>query len=143
MARLNKRGESMAFQEIIKLHPQPTTVDRDALLRCIGECLDCAASCTSCADADLAESDVSELVRCIRVCLDCADACDATGRIVARQTEPDLHLIRAIIEACAAACLVCAEECERHAAHHEHCRACAEVCRRCKQACDDLLATIG
>ena len=41
------------------------------------------------------------------------------------------------------ACLACAEECDQHAEHHEHCRLCAEVCRRCKNACDDLLATIG
>jgi hypothetical protein len=133
----------VGFSEIIKLHPQPTSLDREALLRCVDECFDCVVSCTSCADADLAENDVREMVRCIRLCLDCADACDATGRIVTRQTEPDLRLISAIVEACATACLVCAEECERHAAHHEHCRACAEVCRRCKKACDDLLATIG
>jgi hypothetical protein len=47
-----------------------------------------------------------------------------------------------MLEACSAACLASAEECERHAAHHEHCRVCAEVCRRCKKACDDLLAII-
>jgi hypothetical protein len=41
------------------------------------------------------------------------------------------------------ACLACAEECDRHAAHHEHCRVCAAVCRRCKQACDELVLAIG
>lgn len=132
----------MTFQDVIKAHPQPTSVDRDALLRCIEECLDCGASCTSCADADLAESDLREMVRCIRLCLDCADACDATARIATRQTTPDLGVLRAIVEACATACEACADECDRHAAHHEHCRLCAEACRRCKQACDDLVATI-
>jgi hypothetical protein len=38
--------------------------------------------------------------------------------------------------------LACAEGCERHAAHHEHCRVC-DFCRRCRQACDDVLAKIG
>jgi uncharacterized membrane protein len=133
----------VAFQDIIKLHPQPTKLDRDALLRCIDQCRVCAATCTACADASLGENDLQEMVRVIRHALDCADACEATGRIVTRQTAPDLHLIRAITEACAVACLACAEECERHAAHHEHCRVCAEDCRRCKQACDDLLAKIG
>ena len=33
-----------------------------------------------------------------------------------------------------------AEECEKHAGMHEHCRICAEACRRCEQACDQLLA---
>jgi len=133
----------MTFEAIMNLHPQPSGLDREALLRCINECLDCAASCTACADACLSESDLQDLVRCVRLNLDCADACDATGRIVTRQTTPDLRLISGMIEACSVACLACAEECELHAPHHEHCRVCAEVCRRCKQACDDLLATIG
>ena len=132
----------MTFQEIIDLHPHPSDLDRGLLLRCIKECLDCGASCTACADASLAESDVEELRRCVRLNLDCADACEATGRIVARQTSPDLRLIKAIVEACAVACVSCAEECDRHAAHHEHCRVCATVCRRCKQACDELAAAI-
>ena len=51
----------MTVQEMIKTHPQPTSLDRDALLPCIDECLDCAATCTSCADACLGENDVQEL----------------------------------------------------------------------------------
>jgi uncharacterized membrane protein len=133
----------VTLQAMIKSHPQPPGVDRDALLRCVEACLECAASCTSCADADLAENDVREMVRCIRLCLDCADACTATARIVTRQTAPDLRLLRAMVEACAAACQACGDECERNAAHHDHCRICAEVCRRCLQACNDLVATIG
>jgi hypothetical protein len=133
----------MPFQEIIDLHPHPSDVDRDVLVRCIEECLDCAASCTACADACLGESDVTGLSRCIRLNLDCADVCEATGRIVTRQTSPDLRLIRAIVEACSVACLACAEECDRHAVHHEHCRVCAAVCRLCRQACDDFVAAIA
>jgi hypothetical protein len=131
----------MTVQEMIEAHPQPTGLDRDALLRCIDECFDCAATCTSCADACLGENDVQELVRCIRLNLDCADACAATGRIVTRQTASDVGVLRAATQACSVACRACGEECERHAAHHEHCRLCAGACRRCEQACDDLLAT--
>jgi uncharacterized membrane protein len=133
----------VTVQEMIENHPQPSSLDRNVLLRCIETCFDCAATCTSCADACLGEEDVQELVRSIRISLDCADACDAAGRILTRQTAPDLGVIRAMIEACAAICRACAEECERHAAHHEHCRICAEVCRRCEHACDDLVATIA
>jgi hypothetical protein len=130
----------MTVHELIAVHPHPTSVDRETLLRCIDDCFDCAASCTSCADACLAEDDVRDLVRCIRLCLDCADACTATGRVVIRQTEPDFGVIRAMVEACAAACRASGEECERHAHHHEHCRICVTVCRRCEQSCNDLLA---
>jgi hypothetical protein len=133
----------MTFQEIVKLHPRPISLDIDARLRCITECLDCSASCTACADASLSEDDSQDMIRVVRLCLDCADACDATARIVTRQTAPDLGLMRAAVKACATACIACAEECDRHAAHHEHCRICAEVCRRCEKACDDLLAAIG
>jgi hypothetical protein len=72
-----------------------------------------------------------------------ADVSGASGRILTRQTAPDLDLLRATIEACAAACRACGEECERHAAYHEHCRICAEACRRYEQACNDLVATLG
>jgi hypothetical protein len=133
-------NDDMTFREIVDLHPQPSSAFREALLRCAEECLDCAASCTACADASLSERDSQELTRVIRLCLDCADVCEATSRIAIRQTAPDIRLIRAVVEGCAADCLSCAEESDRHANHHEHCRICAEVCRRCKDACDAVLA---
>ncbi|MEQ7739658.1 four-helix bundle copper-binding protein [Escherichia coli] len=48
-----------------------------------------------------------------------------------------------MLEACRTACGACAEECERHAAMHDHCQICAEACRRCEQACDALLSSIA
>jgi hypothetical protein len=133
----------MTVREIIERHPRPVSLDPDVLLRCIDECIDCAATCTSCADACLGEPDVAELVRCVGLCLDCAAVCEATGRVVTRQTEPDLGVVRAAVEACVVACRASAEECDRHAAHHDHCRVSAEVCRSCEQACGDLLAATG
>jgi hypothetical protein len=50
----------VTVQQMIKTHPQPTSLDRDALLRCIDECFNCAATCTSCADACLGEQDVQD-----------------------------------------------------------------------------------
>ena len=133
----------MTVREIIELHPQPTSLDREALVRCITECTDCAEACTSCADADLAEPDVQDLARCIRLCLDCSDICTTTARVATRQTTTDLSVLRAVVEACLASCRVCGDECERHASHHEHCRVCAESCRRCEDACRGLLAAMG
>jgi hypothetical protein len=131
------------IREMLEAHPQPASLDRDVLVRCIESCVECATACTSCADADLGESDLPDLVRCIRLCLDCADVCDVTGRVVIRQTAFDVGVVRATVEACVVVCRTCREECERHARHHEHCRICAEVCGRCEQACNDLLASIG
>jgi Domain of Unknown Function (DUF326) len=133
----------VTVRDIIERHPRTVSLDSDLVLRCIDGCVDCAATCTSCADACLGEADVPELVRCVRLNLDCADVCDAVGRVVTRQTEPDLGVLRAAIEACLVICRACGDECERHAAHHEHCRVCAEVCRSCEQACSDLLASMA
>jgi Domain of Unknown Function (DUF326) len=138
-----RSGTDLTIRAIIQTHPRPTSLDREALVRCVTECLDCAATCTSCADACLAEPDVKELVRCIRLCLDCSDTCTTTGRVVTRQTEADLDVLRHSVETCAAACRASADECDRHASHHEHCRLCAESCRRCETACNVLRAAIG
>jgi hypothetical protein len=126
---------------MLETHPQATA--NEALARCIEQSFACALTCTSCADACLAEEPVQELVHCIRLNLDCADVCDATGRVLARQTSSEPRLAGSMLEACAQACRLCAEECERHAHHHEHCRVCAEACRRCEQACEDLRSSIG
>jgi len=133
----------VTVQDVIRSHPHPGSLDRELLFRCLEECFDCAPTCTACADANLAEPDIDELVRCIRLCLDCADVCDTTGRVLTRQTEADPGVLRVIIDACLAACSASAEECERHAAHHEHCRLCAVVCRRCEQACRELAESLG
>jgi hypothetical protein len=129
-------------QAMLETHPTGAEVDAATLLECIEACYDCAQSCTACADACLGEEDVAMVVRCIRLCEDCADVCVTTGRILTRQTAFDPALARAVVDACAVACRTCAEECERHAGHHEHCRVCAEACRRCERACAELLVHV-
>ena len=47
--------------ELLATHPKPTAVDRETLARCIADCFDCARTCTVCADANLAEEDISEM----------------------------------------------------------------------------------
>ena len=130
-------------QAMLETHPHGADLDKALLVECIEACYDCAQSCTACADACLGEEDVAVVRRCIRLCLDCADVCIATGRIVSRQTEYDAGITRAAVDACAQVCRACAEECERHAGHHEHCRVCAEACRRCEWACAELLSSFS
>lgn len=127
-------------EAMLRSHPRPEQADQGALARCIDACFDCAQTCTSCADACLGEAGVGELVRCIRLNLDCADVCEAAGRLASRQTDTEPELLRRQLEACAAACRLCGEECARHAGHMEHCRVCAEACRKCEEACNALLA---
>jgi hypothetical protein len=128
-----------SIREMLAAHPLSPAVDRAAHAECIQACVDCAQTCTACADACLAEDHVQELRRCIRLNLDCFDVCVTTGNLLSRQTEPDWNLIRKQLEACAAACRTCGEECARHAEKHEHCRVCVDACRHCAEACDRLL----
>ena len=127
----------MHVQEMINTHPQVRGRANDALIRCIEECYSCAQTCTSCADACLAEDNVKSLAQCIRLNLDCADVCNITGRMATRRTGSDEEMIRRMLDACAAACRLCGDECEKHASMHEHCRICAEACRRCMNACQE------
>ena len=105
------------------------------LPRSIEECLDCAQTCTSCADACLGEAHFAELRQCIRLNLDCADLCAATAAIASRRTGANDAVLKAVLLACREACRACGAECGRHASMHEHCQVCADACRRCEEAC--------
>lgn len=129
----------MHARAMISTHPHARGQIDDALIRCIEECADCAQTCTTCADACLGEDMVAELVQCIRLNLDCADVCAATGAIATRRSGSNETVIRAMLAACATACRLCAEECEKHAGMHEHCRICAEECRSCEDSCRKAL----
>jgi len=129
-------------QQMVQTNPSQPPVDESTLVECIEACFDCAQACTMCADACIGEGDMQMLSRCVRLDLDCADICDATGKILSRQTAAEAQMQRASLQACAEACRLCAEECENHAGHHEHCRVCAEACRGCEQACNNVLSAI-
>jgi hypothetical protein len=128
--------------QMLDAYPRAVNVDTGVLAATIDALNDCAQACTADADSDLSEQHLPELVTCIRLCLDCADICAATVRVTSRQTEDDASLAKPLLQACAAACKSCGDECERHAQMHKHCRVCAEVCRRCEQACRELLAAM-
>jgi hypothetical protein len=132
----------MLAREMIGTHPDVKGNINEALIRCIEECYSCAQACTACADACLGEDMVKELRQCIRLNLDCADVCAATGAVASRRTGSNEEVIRQMLQACAAACRLCGDECERHAGHHEHCHVCAQSCRRCEQACQDALRSM-
>ncbi|HKT14364.1 MAG TPA: four-helix bundle copper-binding protein [Allosphingosinicella sp.] len=124
---------------MISSHPYTREDTHHALIQCIEECYDCAQVCTSCADACLAEDMVADLRQCIRLDLDCADVCIAAGALATRRTGTNQTALNEVLAACVIACRLCAEECERHAAEHEHCRICAKACRRCEQACHEAI----
>ncbi|MEU6072928.1 four-helix bundle copper-binding protein [Micromonospora sp. NPDC047074] len=128
---------------MLDTYPESINLDRAALAAVIEALNTCAQACTACADACLSEDMVAELAKCVRTNLDCADICTTTSRVLSRHTGYDANISRSLLEACAAACRACGDECARHAAMHEHCRVCADACRACERACRDLLATMS
>jgi hypothetical protein len=130
----------MPFRDVLAAHP--TAKMSTELAEALEAIVDCAQTCSSCSDACLGEPECGDLRRCIRICLDCADVCDVTARLLLRQTESDLRLVRTQVEVCVEACRVCAEECERHAEGHKHCEICARACRRAEQAATRLLQSL-
>ena len=133
----------MKARDMISTHPDVRGNMSQPLVRCIEECFECAQTCISCADACLAEEMVQQLRQCIRLNLDCADVCTSTGALATRRTGGNEPVLRMSLELCELACRRCAEECERHASKHEHCRICAESCRRCERACVDAMSDVG
>lgn len=129
----------MTIREMIETHPLNEATDE--MERCIEACIECSATCTACSDACLGEEHVAALTYCISLNLDCSSICDSTGKLLLRQISHNRALAGAMLVTCAEACRLCAEECERHAGMHEHCRICAEACRGCERACRRLFQT--
>jgi hypothetical protein len=122
---------------LLDSHPQRRTTNNQLLADTVAALQDCAQTCSACADACLAEPDAAALAACIRLNLDCADVCTATARVLLRSGA----ITETLLDACAQLCRACADECARHAGHHEHCRICAQACRVADQACWEFLTT--
>jgi hypothetical protein len=129
-------------RQLLDANPRTVNVNASLLAATIDALSDCAQACRADVDDDLSEQNLSDMVLCVRLCLDCADICTAAIGVTSRQAASDVSVTRPLLEACAAACKSCGDECERHAQMHEHCRVCAEACRRCEQACRELLDTL-
>jgi hypothetical protein len=132
---------AMHVREMISAHPDVKGSVSEPLIACIEACYACAQTCSSCADACVAEPDAVQLKQCIRLNLDCADVCEATGALASRRAGSNQEVLHSVVDTCALACRICAEECEKHASRHEHCKVCAAECRHCEQACAAAVRT--
>jgi len=130
-------------RQMLETYRGTVNVDTGLLAATIDALGDCAQACIADTDADLGEQNLTEMARCIRLCLDCADVCTATMAVISRQADHDPAVTRPLLQACAAICNSCGQECERHARMHEHCQVCAEACTRCERACRELLDALN
>jgi hypothetical protein len=130
----------MHILEIMKTHPGSATETALPLVQCIEACFDCGQTTVACADACLAEPTPGDLARCIRINGETSDIAIVTGRLLSRRLPSNPLIWERQLEACAVAARMCAEECERHAPRHDHCRVAAAACRKCETAVGALLS---
>jgi Domain of Unknown Function (DUF326) len=123
-------------RQMLAAYPGVLSIDATVLAATIEALSDCAQACTADTRDDLSEP-------CIRLCLDCADICTATVGVASRQRELNPWVLPPLLDACAAICRSCADECERHGQLHLHCQVCATACRRGEQASRELLAAMS
>jgi hypothetical protein len=125
----------MHAEVMMSTHPKVNGDVDTVLTRCIEACMDCEQVCRSCADACLSEEMVTMLRQCIRLALDCADLCGAVASIMSRRTGSNDEVLKHLVDTCAEACRICADECVKHASKHAHCKVCADTCRATEEAC--------
>lgn len=135
-------GAMMTLKTVIGDANARLAVDPDTLAEAIEAFGRCAAACTACSSACLAESEVADLRDCIATNDVCAEVCTATANVAARLTKGSYAILRSQLEACDVACRICREECERHAQEHPHCAACAEACADAQSAASRLLEAV-
>lgn len=132
----------MEVRQIIAAPPAAGSLAGNALGAAIEECLACSQVCLSCADACLAEAVAPQVRLCIQFNLVCADLCSTAARVAARHAGVNETIVIEILNACALACRLSADACERHAASMECCRVCADACNRCEEACSVAICSI-
>ena len=128
----------MSIAQMIAAHPDVAGNLNEPLALAVRHAMFCAAICTSCADACVAEE--MDMRQCVRTCLDCADICDMTMKVASRRTGSNETALREALQLCVTACDLCAEECAKH--DNDHCRRCAEMCRECARDCRAALETL-
>jgi hypothetical protein len=126
-------------KEMLDTVKAPATLATADVAAAVDACLRCVQTCTTCANADLAEEQVDELAKCAALCVTCADVCDITARVLSRPAHSEEYVVHRLLQACVRACNGSADECQRHAHHHRHCAICEQVCRACVRACTALL----
>ncbi|MEV4416044.1 four-helix bundle copper-binding protein [Catellatospora sp. NPDC049609] len=128
------------MQPMTPMYRDAEDLRHDVRAVCVRACNLCAEACNACADACLGEPAVAELVICIRTNLDCADMCATAGEIVDRFRGNHPELVRAVLEACAVVCDVCADESREHADRYVRCAEAVAACETCADACRAMLA---
>jgi len=118
-------------------------VHRDLPAECIDACSVCEFACLACAEASLAERELTPLSRCVRLALDCAEVCLATRSLMVEALLIAPRLVQAQLDVCARLCAACEAECARHWVPDDYFGVCARACARCEFLCRETCVRVG
>ena len=116
------------------MHQRERAMDQD-MQRCIQECLNCHAICTTTVSHCLTMGGQHASVQHITTLLDCAEICQTSANFMTRMS--DMH--GSVCGVCAEICESCARDCERFG-DDKMMQQCAEVCRSCAESCREMAA---
>lgn len=105
------------------------------LVMAASECANTAQVCLNHCLKMFAEGD-TELAKCAQTVNEVQAAC----RVLVDLGNIDSTHLPAFAKAAIQVCKDCRTECDKHAAKHEVCKACADACERCADECDLIAA---
>ena len=103
---------------------------------CARECSDCHDVCLETVSHCLHQGGKHAGPHHIRLLMDCVQICETSKDFMLRGS--DLHGYTC--GACAAACVRCAEDCDRLGGSDPQMKRCADSCRRCAESCRAMAA---
>ncbi|HSC89487.1 MAG TPA: Csp1 family four helix bundle copper storage protein [Polyangiaceae bacterium] len=109
--------------------PSPVTPELARLAATASACVSAAETCLAHCIRSLA-SGSTMMADCAALVEQMIPICRAMASLAAMGS----HHARALAALCATACAECAVECEKHAHHHDECKACAAACRETERA---------
>ena len=115
------------------------TMSSQEMQKCIQECLNCYAICTTTAAHCLEMGGKHASRQHQTSLLDCATICQTSADFMLRGSP--LHARTCAV--CAEACRRCEQECRSMADGDEMMLQCAEACRRCAESCERMASMVA
>ncbi len=117
----------------------------DMLTDSIEACENVARICLSHCNALLGSGDTM-LADCQFAVVTMLESCTAAKNVayanMYRMDATSKKNLKMIVETCQSFCEHCLKECDKHADHHDECKACAEACKKCIEHCKKTIAML-
>ena len=128
-------GEETTGRDAHSVHNMAAMSKHRLLVVAASECANTAQVCLNHCLMTFAEGN-TELAKCAQAVNEVQAAC----RVLVDLGNIESTHLPAFAKAAIQVCKDCKTECDRHAAKHEVCKACADACEKCAEECDLIAA---